>query len=179
MGEEAKFAAWPRASTLGFPHPSANFALIRLHAPCVSSGAISPSISTMVFRAPRALRRGTAGRGPGLSPAPVSAFPGAGESPGPRPWFCSPDYVVPARKQHQLQQSGRTRPTGRSGTRPGQAESAALMRALTAPMSALPAACAFTTPMTLPMSLTDAAPVDAMAALIRASTSASESCSGR
>ena len=33
------------------------------------------------------------------------------------------------------------------------------MRAPTAPMSALPAALAFTTPMTLPMSLMDAAPV--------------------
>ena len=53
------------------------------------------------------------------------------------------------------------------------------MRALTAPMSVFPAAFAFTTPITLPMSLTDAAPVDAMASWMRASTSASVSCAGR
>ena len=53
------------------------------------------------------------------------------------------------------------------------------MRALTAPMSARPAALAFTAPITLPMSLTDAAPVAAMASRIRASTSASVSWAGR
>jgi len=68
---------------------------------------------------------------------------------------------------------------GRTGTQPDQAESAALMRALAAPMSVRPAAFAFTIAITLPMSFTDAAPVDAMASLIRASTSASASCAGR
>ena len=61
----------------------------------------------------------------------------------------------------------------------GQPERAALMRALTAPMSVRPAALAFTAAMTLPMSLTDAAPVVAMASWIIASTSAVESCAGR
>ena len=60
-----------------------------------------------------------------------------------------------------------------------QPPSFALMRAPTAAMSALPAALAFTTPMTLPMSLMDAAPVEAMASVMRASSSASESCAGR
>ena len=60
-----------------------------------------------------------------------------------------------------------------------QPERAALMRALTAPMSARPAAFALTTAMTLPMSLTDAAPVAAMASWMIASTSAAESCAGR
>ena len=40
------------------------------------------------------------------------------------------------------------------------------MRALTAPMSARPAAFDLTIAMTLPMSLTDAAPVVAMASLM-------------
>ncbi len=53
------------------------------------------------------------------------------------------------------------------------------MRAPTAPMSALPAAFAFTTPMTLPMSLMDAAPVDAMASAINASSSASPELRGQ
>jgi hypothetical protein len=62
---------------------------------------------------------------------------------------------------------------------PNQPPSFALMRAPTAPMSALPAAFDFTTPMTLPMSLMDAAPVELMASAISASSSASDSCAGR
>jgi len=60
-----------------------------------------------------------------------------------------------------------------------QPERAALMRALTAPMSVRPAAFALTAAMTLPMSLTDAAPVVAIASWMIASTSAGESCVGR
>ena len=55
----------------------------------------------------------------------------------------------------------------------------ALMRAPTAPMSARPAALDFTTPMTLPMSLTEVAPVEAMASAMSASSSVAESCCGR
>ena len=61
----------------------------------------------------------------------------------------------------------------------GQPPSAALMLTLTAPMSARPAAFAFTAPITLPMSFMEVAPVVAMASLMRASTSAAESWSGR
>ena len=61
----------------------------------------------------------------------------------------------------------------------GQPPSAALMLALTAPMSARPAAFALTAPITLPMSFMELAPVVAMASLMRASTSAAESWSGR
>jgi len=90
-----------------------------------------------------------------------------------------PEYDSPRemRTAHKIEvKSAQPR---RTGTQPDQAESAALMRALTAPMSVRPAAFAFTMAMTLPMSFTDAAPVDAMASLIKASTSASESCAGR
>jgi len=61
----------------------------------------------------------------------------------------------------------------------GQPLRAALMLALTAPMSARPAAFAFTAPITLPMSFMDVAPVLAMASLMRASISAAESWAGR
>ena len=61
----------------------------------------------------------------------------------------------------------------------GQPERAALIRALTAPMSVRPAAFALTAAMTLPMSLTDAAPVAAMASWMIVSTSVAESCAGR
>ena len=92
---------------------------------------------------------------------------------------------------HPLRATGGTtkiegRKPANAGTRPpsarreaGQPLSAALMLALTAPMSARPAAFAFTAPMTLPMSFMDVAPVVAMASLMRASTSAAESCVGR
>ena len=58
------------------------------------------------------------------------------------------------------------------------APSLLLMIALTALMSARPAARVFTSAMTLPMSLTDAAPVSVIAAATNASTSACESGSG-
>src|SRR5580765_1994438 len=54
-----------------------------------------------------------------------------------------------------------------------QAESRALMRAPTAPMSARPAALDLIAAMTLPMSLMEVAPVAATASLISASSSAS------
>ncbi len=74
---------------------------------------------------------------------------------------------------------GEPNPGHSTGAAADQAESAALMRALTAPMSARPAAFAFTAAITLPMSLTEAAPVAAMASRTMASTSASESWEGR
>ena len=73
--------------------------------------------------------------------------------------------------------AGSRPPSGRREA--GQPLRAALMLALTAPMSARPAAFAFTAPMTLPMSFMDVAPVVAMASLMRASTSAADSCVGR
>src|SRR6185312_15746182 len=60
-----------------------------------------------------------------------------------------------------------------------QALNFCLIRALTAPMSARPCACDFTIPITLPMSFTEAAPVEAMACAIKASISASDICAGR
>ena len=65
--------------------------------------------------------------------------------------------------------------------RPGKRSqpSFCLIRALTAPMSARPWAFGFTTAMTLPMSLMEAAPVAAIASAISASTSASLICAGR
>ena len=92
---------------------------------------------------------------------------------------------------HPLRATGGTtkiegRKPASAGSRPdsarreaGQPLRAALMLALTAPMSARPAAFAFTAPITLPMSFMDVAPVVAMASLMRASTSAAESCVGR
>ena len=69
-----------------------------------------------------------------------------------------------------------------AGQRPARSRPAAergLDAGVTAPMSARPAAFALTAPITLPMSFMELAPVVAMASLMRASTSAAESWSGR
>ena len=61
----------------------------------------------------------------------------------------------------------------------GSQPSFCLIRALTAPMSARPCALGFTSAITLPMSLSEAAPVAAIASAISASISESLICAGR
>ena len=151
---------------------------VPLHAPCDGSARVGgPPFRATAPRRSVAQAR-SKGRLSGPVPASISSSR-AGTGPESRPG--PPPNERMRGEQHETAKNREIKvsPSDARHGAGGQPERAALMRALTAPMSVRPAALAFTAAMTLPMSLTDAAPVAAMASWMITSTSAAESWVGR